>query len=137
MSAVDAEVVEQTDDVARQRRGGDLAVDVGRPAVALQLDADDAVLACQRRDQPREVEVDAEHAAVQKDERRTVAVDLVVHVYAVDIDVAALGHLGLPCSRLVTRRDAGCRENSSVSGVPRAYGARVRISMLWPSGSGK
>src|SRR3954463_2592118 len=56
---VDPQVIEEPDDVARQRGRGDLAVDVRGAAVTLHLDADHPMPGYQFGDQPREVEVDA------------------------------------------------------------------------------
>ena len=67
--AVDAELVEQADDVAGQRRRRDLPVDVRGAAVSLHLNADQLMLAGQGRDECGEVEVDGQHAAVQQDQR--------------------------------------------------------------------
>ncbi len=67
--AVDAELVEQADDVAGQRRRRDRPVDVRGAAVSLHLNADQLMLAGQGRDEGGEVEVDGQHAAVQQDLR--------------------------------------------------------------------
>jgi hypothetical protein len=90
VGSVDAEVVQQPDDITGQRRRCDRSVDVSGAAVTLQLDADDLMLASQDRDQLGEVELDGQHAAVQQDQRRAAAVDLVVHVDPVDVGVPAL-----------------------------------------------
>src|SRR4051794_8408860 len=124
MRAVDAEVVEQSDDVARQRSRRDLTVSVRRPAVSLQLYADDPVLLRKRRDEAGKVQVDAQHPAVQQDERRSFAVRLVVHVHAIDVDVSAVGdhfilraliHRALCAVTLLTTRPAGSHRWTSPS----------------------
>lgn len=104
VSAVDPELVEESDDVAGQRLRCDHPFDVGSTAVTLQLNADDLVLLGQRRDQLSEAEVDGQHATVQQYQRRAGTVDLVVHVQPADVGVPAL-----PGARGVRRARRGHR----------------------------
>ena len=67
--------------------GAQRPVDVGRPAVALQVRHDDLVVVRERRQERAEHLARAE-AAVQQDQRPTGAVDLVVEVDPVDVGVA-------------------------------------------------
>jgi hypothetical protein len=97
MRAIDAEQVEQADNIASERRGRDLAVDIRGAAVSLHLDADYLVPLGQRRDECGEVEIDSQHAAVQQDKQRPGAIDLVVHVQAVDICVPGVTRLHSLC----------------------------------------
>ena len=90
VSAVDAETVEQADDVAGVARWGELPIDVRRAAVTLHLHADHLVALGQHRNERGEVQVDGQHASVQEHQRRARPVGLVVEVYPVDVGVAGV-----------------------------------------------
>ena len=77
---------DETRDVAGHQLGAERSIDVGRPAVPLQVDADDLPALRQRR------KVGAEHlgrteTAVQEDQRPTTSVNLVVELDAIDVRV--------------------------------------------------
>src|SRR3954451_13126691 len=88
VGAVDSEVVKKGDDVGRGVGRGQCAVDVGGTAVSLQFHGDDAMALRETGDELGEVEVDAQQAAVQQDQRSaSFAVHLEVQVQAVDVGI--------------------------------------------------
>ena len=75
-------------DIVGHQRGAERSIDVSRPAVALEVDADDLPSPGERG------EIGAEHLdraepAVQQDERPARSMDLVVELDAVHVRVAA------------------------------------------------
>jgi hypothetical protein len=103
--SIEVEVLDQAGDVIGHEPRVDRSVDVGRPAVSLQVGHDELVALGQGR-QDRPERLSRSEAAVQQDQRSTAAMDLVVHMQAVDVGVVAddlgitaqvgRGHLATP-----------------------------------------
>ena len=83
----EAEVLDERRDVVGHGLRAQRAIDVGRAAVGLQVDRDDAALGAQRRHDRPEHLAGAE-AAVEQHERLAGAVLLVVQRHTVDVCVA-------------------------------------------------
>ena len=81
----------------------DRPIDVGGPAVRLEVGRDDLVLLCQRRE-GRPEHLAGSEPAVEQDHRPPLAVDFVVQVKAVDVCVGACAlHVGRHQCVLVSR----------------------------------
>jgi hypothetical protein len=96
---LDAQFVERLDHVVGEQVVVQGPVDIGRAAVALEVEADDPPIFGQRRDQHAERVVDRREGTMQQHQRHpALAVAFVVHVEAVDVDVSGgrgSGHLCL------------------------------------------
>ena len=98
-------MLDQARDVVGHEARVDRPVDVGRPAVPLQV-GEDELVAPGQGGQGRPEQLTRPEAAVQQDQRSTCAMDLVVHVQAIDVGVLAddlgitapvgRGHLATP-----------------------------------------
>ena len=85
---VEPEVVDERRDVVGHEPDVERAIDVGRPAVTLEIDRDDLVVRGEGG-QGRPEHLAREEPAVEQDHRPAAAVHLVVEVDAVDVGVLA------------------------------------------------
>ena len=85
---VEPEVVDERRDVVGHEPDVDRAIDVGRPAVTLEVDRDDLVVRGEGG-QDRPEHLARAEPAVEQDQRPAAAVRLVVEVDAVDVGVLA------------------------------------------------
>src|SRR5918994_1353098 len=119
ISLGDPKVPERCGGVIGQLLDGERAIDVGRASMGLQLEGDDLPSLGKSRQKLSERRADCRKRAVEQNQRRSGAVDLVIHLQIVLLSVAAsprgpsivaIRHVGLLLTRQLALSGSSIRQ---------------------------
>ena len=128
---LEPEVVDERGDVVGHELDVDRPIDVGGPAVALEIGDDDLVARREGRQQ-RPEHLARPEPAVEEDERPPGAVGLVVEVDAVDVGVLAGAAVWLVRSVVVMACSSSTADDDHTPAGPGAPSARYGMCVIRP-----